>query len=34
MGHAWVNMTYISDQEYADWVAKHKPAVQTARAGQ
>jgi mono/diheme cytochrome c family protein len=24
MGHAWVNVTYLSDQEYADWVKTHK----------
>jgi len=30
MGHAWMNVTYISDEEYAAWAAKHKPAVQTA----
>ncbi len=24
MGHAWVNVTYLSDQEYADWVTAHK----------
>jgi hypothetical protein len=30
MGEAFVNMTNLSDQEYADWFAKHKPA----RAGQ
>ena len=35
MGHAWVNVTNISDQEYADWLAKHKPAeLKIARAGQ
>lgn len=34
MGHAWVNVTNISDQEYADWLAKHKPATRMARAGQ
>ena len=35
MGHAWVNVTNISDKEYADWLAKHKPAEQKmARAGQ
>jgi hypothetical protein len=28
MGHAWVNVTYLSDEEYADWVKQHaqKPA--------
>ena len=25
MAHAWVNVTYISEQDYKDWVAKHKP---------
>jgi hypothetical protein len=34
MGHAWVNVTNLSDQEYADWLAKHKPANRMARAGQ
>jgi len=34
MGHAWVNVTNISDQEYADWLAKHKPASRMARGGQ
>ncbi len=23
MAHAWVNVTYISDEDYQDWVAKH-----------
>ncbi len=31
MGHAWVNVTNISDAEYADWAAKHKTATRTAR---
>ncbi len=31
MGHAWVNVTNISDKDYADWLAKHKP-VKTAMA--
>ena len=34
MGEAFVNMTNISDQEYADWLAKHKSAGGTARGGQ
>ncbi len=25
MGHAWVNVTYISDDDYKEWLAKHKP---------
>jgi len=25
MAHAWVNVTYISDEDYQDWVAKHTP---------
>jgi hypothetical protein len=35
MGHAWVNVTNLTDQEYADWVAKHKAAaVKTTSVGQ
>ena len=26
MGHAWMNVTYISDEEYNAWAAKHKQA--------
>jgi hypothetical protein len=26
MAHAWVNVTYISDDDYKEWAAKHKPA--------
>ncbi len=33
MGEAFVNVTNLSDQEYADWLAKHKPANKTARGG-
>src|SRR5579872_4786440 len=25
MAHAWVNVTYISDDDYKEWAAKHKP---------
>ncbi len=25
MGHAWMNVTYISDEEYGAWAAKHRP---------
>ena len=25
MGHAWMNVTYISDEEYDTWAAQHKP---------
>jgi hypothetical protein len=24
-GHAWVNVTYISDDDYNQWLSKHKP---------
>jgi hypothetical protein len=35
MAHAWVNVTYISDQDYKDWLAAHKPArAVTSRRGQ
>jgi hypothetical protein len=30
MGHAWMNVTYLSDDEYAAWVAKQKQKVQSA----
>jgi hypothetical protein len=33
MAHAWVNVTYISDADYAQWAAKHKTAA-SARARQ
>jgi len=32
MGHAWMNVTYISDEEYSAWAAKHKTTRQTADA--
>ena len=25
MAHAWMNVVYLSDEEYAAWVAEHKP---------
>jgi hypothetical protein len=25
MAHAWVNVTYISDDDYKEWAAKHQP---------
>jgi len=27
MGHAWVNVTYLSDEEYKAWTDAHKPAA-------
>ena len=32
MGHAWMNVTYISDEEYNAWAAQHKQKCQTADA--
>jgi mono/diheme cytochrome c family protein len=26
MAHAWVNVTYISEEDYAEWAAKHRTA--------
>ncbi len=26
MAHAWMNVVYLTDEEYAAWVAEHKPA--------
>jgi hypothetical protein len=34
MGHAWVNVTYLSDEEYKDWASKHKPSPSRFRAAQ
>jgi hypothetical protein len=28
MGHAWVNVTYLSDEDYNAWMAAHKPKRQ------
>ena len=33
MAHAWVNVTYLSDEDYADWVAKHPTAPALRAAG-
>jgi hypothetical protein len=30
MGHAWMNVTYVSDEDYAAWAAQHKPKAQVA----
>lgn len=32
MAHAWVNVTYISDADYAEWLARHKPTRTAAAA--
>jgi hypothetical protein len=32
MAHAWVNVTYISDEDYAQWLAKEKEKAKTERA--
>ena len=29
MAHAWVNVTYISDEDYAEWLSKNRPTVAT-----
>ena len=34
MGHAWVNVTYLSDQDYQDWVAKKKNSSPSAAVNQ
>jgi len=28
MAHAWVNVTYISEEDYQDYVAKHRTVAQ------
>ena len=30
MAHAWVNVTYVSDEDYKEWAAKHKAPRATA----
>jgi hypothetical protein len=34
MAHAWVNVTYVSDEDYKEWAAKHKTARATASLNQ
>jgi hypothetical protein len=31
MAHAWVNVTYISDEDYSEWASKHAPSEPAAR---
>jgi len=31
MNHAWMNVTYISDEDYNVWAAQHKPKQQVTR---
>ena len=31
MAHAWMNVMYISDAEYQQWVSEHKPKAQTTQ---
>jgi hypothetical protein len=31
MNHAWMNVTYISDEDYNAWAAQHKPKQQVSR---
>ena len=30
MAHMWVNLTYLSDEDYAAWAAKNKPGTTRA----
>src|SRR5438094_316419 len=32
MAHAWVNVTYVSDADYAEWAAQHRPRMTGAGA--
>jgi hypothetical protein len=34
MGHAWVNITNISDEDYKDWATKHNPKEAKVAANQ
>ena len=29
MAHAWMNVVYLTDAEYQEWLAKQKPRRQT-----
>ncbi len=31
MAHAWMNVTYISDEDYAKWAAAHRTKQQSAK---
>jgi len=31
MGHAWMNVTYLSDEEYQAWAAEHKKKLQASK---
>jgi hypothetical protein len=31
MGHAWMNVTYLTDEEYAAWASQHKNSLTAAR---
>jgi hypothetical protein len=31
MAHAWVNVTYISEEDYSEWASKHNPSEPAAR---
>jgi hypothetical protein len=33
MAHAWVNVTYLSDEEYQDWLSKHPSPAPVGRRG-
>jgi hypothetical protein len=33
MAHAWVNVTYLSDEEYQDWLSKHPSPAPDGRRG-
>ncbi|HTS78851.1 MAG TPA: hypothetical protein VMG40_21750 [Bryobacteraceae bacterium] len=33
MGHAWVNVTYMSDEDYKEWAAQHKPKPSRSAPG-
>jgi hypothetical protein len=34
MGHAWMNVTYVSDEDYKAWAAKHEKRSVATTAGQ
>jgi len=31
MGHAWMNVTYVADEDYNAWAAQHKKRLTATR---
>jgi hypothetical protein len=31
MAHAWMNVVYLTDEEYKAWIEKRKPKIEVAQ---